>query len=101
MAFTISTVLSRNVNPVWLKVLLYAPAALTYISRVYQDKHWTSDDFIGAALGYYVATWVVDKHENNVKSDSTGTDQSFMERIQIQPIIMGNIYGVNLSIRLN
>ena len=65
VAFVISTVLSRNANPVWLKVLAYLPAALTFISRIYQDKHWTSDNFIGAALGYFIATWVVDKHENN------------------------------------
>ena len=64
-AFVLSTVLSRNAKPVWLKVLAYLPAALTFVSRVYQDKHWTSDDFLGAALGYFIATWVVDQHENN------------------------------------
>jgi membrane-associated phospholipid phosphatase len=99
-AFTLSTVLSRNVKPHWLKVLFYMPAALTFVSRIYQDRHWTSDDFMGAAIGYYIATWVVDKHENAVKSDSTETGQGLMDRIQLQPIIMGNIYGLNLSIRL-
>jgi membrane-associated phospholipid phosphatase len=64
-AFVLSTVLSRNAKPVWLKVLAYLPAALTFVSRIYQDKHWTSDDFLGAAIGYFVATWVVDQHENN------------------------------------
>ncbi len=64
-AFVLSTVLSRNAKPVWLKVLAYLPAALTFVSRVYQDQHWTSDDFSGAALGYFIATWVVDQHESN------------------------------------
>ncbi|RJP67546.1 MAG: phosphatase PAP2 family protein [Ignavibacteriales bacterium] len=64
-AFVLSTVLSRNAKPVWLKVLAYVPAALTFFSRIYQDKHWTSDDFLGGAIGYFIATWVVDKHENN------------------------------------
>lgn len=64
-AFALSTVLSRNAKPVWLKVLAYLPAVLTFVSRVYQDQHWTSDNFLGAALGYYVATWVLDQHENN------------------------------------
>jgi len=64
-AFVLSTVLSRNAKPVWLKVLAYIPAALTFISRIYQDQHWTSDDFLGAACGYFIATWVVDKHENS------------------------------------
>ena len=62
-AFVLSTVLSRNVEPTWLKIAAYIPAVLTFISRIYQDKHWTSDDFTGAALGYFVATWVVDQHE--------------------------------------
>lgn len=62
-AFALSTVLSRNVQPAWLKGIVYVPAALTFVARVYQDKHWTSDDFIGAAIGYFSATWVVDQHE--------------------------------------
>lgn len=62
-AFVLSTVLSRNVRPLWLKILMYLPAALTFVSRVYQDQHWTSDDVAGAALGYFIATWVVDQHE--------------------------------------
>ena len=84
-AFAISTVLARNVNPVWLKVLLYVPAALTFISRVYQDQHWTSDDFCGAALGYFIATWVVDQHENNTKS----------------PIDISSAYPLSIRIALN
>jgi membrane-associated phospholipid phosphatase len=65
IAFALSTVLSRNVKPVWLKVIVYAPSALTFVSRVYQDMHWTSDNLFGVALGYFVATWVVDQHERN------------------------------------
>jgi hypothetical protein len=65
VAVVLSTVLSRNVKPLWLKVLVYLPAGLTIISRVYQDKHWASDQFLGATIGYFIATWVVDQHENN------------------------------------
>jgi len=62
-AFVLSTVLSRNAKPVWLKGIAYLPAALTFVSRIYQDQHWTSDDFFGAAIGYFIANWVVDTHE--------------------------------------
>jgi membrane-associated phospholipid phosphatase len=62
-AFVISTVLSRNVEPTWLKVLVYVPAAVTAYSRIYQDWHWTSDCILGGAIGYAVADWVVDVHE--------------------------------------
>jgi membrane-associated phospholipid phosphatase len=64
-AFVISTVISRNVEPTWLKVLVYLPAIITPISRVYQDMHWTSDNVLGGAIGFFIATWVVDVHERN------------------------------------
>ena len=63
IAFVLSTVLSRNANSGFLKVLAYVPAAFTVVSRVYQDHHWVSDNLLGAAVGYFVATWVVDQHE--------------------------------------
>ena len=62
-AFTLSTVLSRNAGPTWLKILAYVPAAITPISRIYEDKHWVSSCFFGGALGYFVATWVVNHHK--------------------------------------
>jgi membrane-associated phospholipid phosphatase len=83
-AFALSTVLSRNAGPLWLKTLAYVPAALTFVSRVYQDRHWTSDDFLGASLGYFVATWVVDQHEQGES------------RIQLS-----SVFPLTISITLN
>ena len=37
----------------------------TFASRIYQDYHWTSDDVLGAAIGAFVAEWVVNQHEAN------------------------------------
>lgn len=65
IAFVLSTVLSRNAHSGFLKAVAYVPAVFTVVSRVYQDKHWVSDNLLGAAVGYFVATWVVDQHENN------------------------------------
>jgi membrane-associated phospholipid phosphatase len=61
--WAMSTVLSRNAHGTALKLLAYVPAALTFISRVYQDQHWTSDDLLGATIGFLVGNWVVDLHE--------------------------------------
>jgi membrane-associated phospholipid phosphatase len=61
--WAMSTVLSRNAHSDVLKILAYTPAALTFVSRIYQDQHWTSDDFLGAVIGYIVGDWVVDTHE--------------------------------------
>jgi membrane-associated phospholipid phosphatase len=66
-AFVLSTILSRNAGPPWLKILAYLPAVFTPISRVYQDQHWMSDNVFGGALGFFVATWVVDTHEKKDK----------------------------------
>jgi membrane-associated phospholipid phosphatase len=66
-AFVLSTVLSRNAGPTWLKILAYLPAVITPFSRVYEDQHWVSSCFFGGALGYFVAKWVVDIHEKKDK----------------------------------
>jgi membrane-associated phospholipid phosphatase len=83
IAFVLSTVLSRNVEPLWLKILVYLPAVLTPISRVYQDQHWVSDNVLGAAIGYFVATWVVDLHEQSVSGIGMSSLYPFTVRITI------------------
>ena len=62
-AFVLSTVLSKNVSSGFLKALVYLPAVVTVFARVYQDYHWTSDDLLGAGIGYVVADWVVNQHD--------------------------------------
>jgi len=62
-AFALSTVLSRNVESGFLKVIAYIPAGLTAASRIYQDEHWTSDVFVGGVIGYFVGNWVVNLHQ--------------------------------------
>lgn len=62
--WAMSTVLSRNTHSRALKILAYAPSVLTFVSRIYQDKHWTSDCVLGAGIGYFVGSWVVNRHES-------------------------------------
>ena len=70
-AIVLSTILSRNAGPKWLKIVAYFPAALTPISRIYQDWHWASDNVLGGAIAFFVATWVVDLHEKKDKEMQT------------------------------
>ncbi|MCX6170252.1 MAG: phosphatase PAP2 family protein [Ignavibacteriales bacterium] len=82
-AFILSTVLSRNIkSPDW-KTLVYLPAELILISRVYQGQHWVTDAFTRAALGYFVATWVVDHHENNNNS-IFGMSPTYLKRLRLR-----------------
>ena len=99
IVMALTTVLSRNAKPVWLKVLAYAPAVLSVIGRVYLDKHWTSDVFLGGAVGYLTATWVVDQHEKTVENHSKES-QPGIGGINIQPFIFGDTYGLGLSLHL-
>ena len=63
LAFSLSTVLSKNVKSDLFKVIAYIPAILTVVSRVYQDNHWATDVLASAAIGYFVGDWVVNQHE--------------------------------------
>ena len=99
IVMALTTVLSRNASPGWLKVLAYVPAALSVVGRVYLDKHWTSDVFLGGAIGYYTATWVVDQHERAVDNDGK-EPQLGIRGLNIQPYFGGDSYGLGLVLHL-
>jgi hypothetical protein len=62
-AFSVATVLAyeyrdnRLVPPI-----VYGLAALTALSRIHDDAHWTSDAFLGSAIGYFTAKAVIALH---------------------------------------
>lgn len=62
-AFSIASVLAEEYgdNP-YVPPLAYGLASLTGLARVYDNKHWASDVFFGAAIGYYVGKAVVRYH---------------------------------------
>ncbi|MBN2572253.1 MAG: phosphatase PAP2 family protein [Ignavibacteriales bacterium] len=62
LAFSMSTIFAKNTENKDLKVILYIPAFLTAISRVYQNYHWTSDVFFGACLGYFIGEYICEVH---------------------------------------
>jgi membrane-associated phospholipid phosphatase len=80
--WAVSTVLSRNAPSRVLKILVYAPAALTFVSRIYQDQHWTSDAFLGATIGYVVGSWVVNHHEKKEAAVTVSSVYPFAVRIR-------------------
>jgi len=72
IAFSFSTILSKQIDNIWASIGLYTLASLTPLSRLYDDKHWLSDTVIGTAMGVFIANTVIDYHkkmnddENNV-----------------------------------
>ena len=50
-AFGFAASLAGDVHPLWAKIGLYTLATGTAWSRVYDNKHWTSDVVFGALVG--------------------------------------------------
>ena len=52
-SFTVASILAlQNKNRRWVKWVAYGSAAAISFSRIVIDKHWSSDVFLGAAIGY-------------------------------------------------
>lgn len=61
-AFAVATVLAKGYpESKWVGYVSYSLATLTGVSRIYDNYHWASDVFIGAALGYYIGKIIMDK----------------------------------------
>ncbi len=78
VAFSVSSVLASYAKSTWLKALIYSPAVITAVSRVYNNHHWFSDVFLGGAIGYLVGNYLVSRHNNIEKNSSVilGFDDS-------------------------
>lgn len=63
VAFSVSSVLAARIKNVYATIGLYSLASLTAFSRVYQDDHWLSDTFLGAAIGTATGLAVVHLHD--------------------------------------
>jgi membrane-associated phospholipid phosphatase len=62
-AFSLATVVALQYrHRPWVAVLAYALAAGVGLSRMTEDRHWTSDVLVGAVIGHLVARLVVYNH---------------------------------------
>jgi membrane-associated phospholipid phosphatase len=59
-AFSVATVFATVYSDVrFVPTISYSLATLAALSRVYDDKHWSSDIFFGSAVGYFTAKAIV------------------------------------------
>lgn len=63
-AFAIATVFAQNYDGRWVAPLSYGLATLTGLSRINDNKHWVSDVFVGALMGYWIGRSVSKMHPN-------------------------------------
>jgi hypothetical protein len=70
VAFAFSTVLARRIDCLPVTIALYGLAGLTFLQRMYEDRHWFSDAVLGSAIGYVVADAVVNLHGKQQREGS-------------------------------
>ncbi|MCX8011311.1 MAG: phosphatase PAP2 family protein, partial [Ignavibacteria bacterium] len=75
LSFSLSSVIAAHVENCWLKTLIFTPAVVTGISRIYQNQHWTSDVFLGGMLGYIIGDFLVSSHSDSDDKISFGFNQ--------------------------
>lgn len=69
VAFATSTILAEQIDTWWARVVLYSFAALTGYARLHYDKHWFSDVFFGAALGFGSSMFVLHRERERENND--------------------------------
>jgi hypothetical protein len=88
-AFSIASVFAGEYENPWVGVLAYGLACLSGWQRLYDDKHWASDVWFGAALGTVVGRSVVYLHK---KTDG---------KVSLAPMIdpPGGNYGLLVQLK--
>ncbi len=88
-AFSIATVFAEQYKDShYVPAFAYGLATLAGLSRIYDNKHWTSDVFFGAALGYFIGKSVVSFHRNTTPNKMN---------IQISPDIRSGFNGITVQ----
>jgi membrane-associated phospholipid phosphatase len=67
LAFAVSTVMSSYSDNLFWKAGWYTAAGLVGAARIYRRMHWFSDVVLGAAIGYYIGSFVVDNDGEKIE----------------------------------
>ena len=73
---------------------LFAVSAGTAVARIAKDRHWPTDVLTGAAIGYFTARYLSNRHQEAAK-DYEGPS------VQLTPLVSPDAVGLNLSVSLN
>ena len=70
-AFAVSSVLAAKIKNTYASIALYGLAGLTMYQRIYSDKHWFSDAFLGAAISTVIGNAIVKYNESSKTNDES------------------------------
>ena len=68
--FAMATVVSHEYPQKWVQLLAYSAASMVTVTRFMARDHWSSDMFVGAALGIGIGSHIFHAHCNPELSDS-------------------------------
>lgn len=73
VAFAAATVFAMEYkSTIWVPILAYSAATLISASRITENKHWITDVFVGAVLGYITGRHVVNNYHRYAKLKAPG-----------------------------
>ena len=90
VAFSMASVLSRQIDTWWAYAGFYSLALSTGGARMYYDKHWLSDVFLGAAIGI-ISGNVICSSNSLAEYQHKNKDQTYL----IYPTYNGIGFAVN------
>ncbi len=100
ISFSLATIFSHEVKNTFLSVLAYGTAALTGFSRVHDQKHWASDVFVGAAIGYFITRYLIRKDAARRARHRKTKLQKIISKISILPLMDRETCGFSLVYQL-
>jgi hypothetical protein len=72
VAFAVATVFAKEYqNTVWVPAMAYSVASLVGLSRITENKHWTTDVVVGSTLGFLCGRQVVNNYHRYIKSKTS------------------------------
>ena len=81
-AFSVMTVIAKRYDKWWVKIPAYTFAISVAFQRMNSRTHWASDVIIGAGIGYWVGSTLVNRQPDKSKSSS------------FSPYLLGNRIGL-------
>ncbi len=87
-AFAIASVVASEYDNWVVPPLVYTASALIGLSRVHNNAHWSSDVFVGSAIGYFTGKAIVASHRDGQKSN-----------LSLAPMIDGKDLGFVVTYR--
>lgn len=75
---------------------LFAVSAGTAVARIAKDRHWPTDVLAGAAIGYFTARYLSQRH-----LDAAEKEKDDAPTVRLSPLVAPEAVGFNLQVSLN